>query len=126
MDDRAAHRAERTAVTQGMQGDADNRAQRKALHGDAVPRDVRRGSGLHTPDHRLAVLHERLAVVAQDLEHELRMIAAGNESRELAGHRLALLHVVHRERVMRDGWTRETCKGETEYKHRKRKLSHRH
>src|SRR5688572_18447541 len=55
VDDRSADGAERTAIPERMQRHSNDRADREALHGDASPRDVRRGAGLDTPDHFLPV-----------------------------------------------------------------------
>ena len=95
-------RTERLAVAQRVQSHGDDGAEREALDGDALLRDRGCRSELDAPGDRLAVGADGgLAVIADDLEQELRVVRAGNEADEFAGVRHLLRLVVHRERMVR-------------------------
>src|SRR5688572_19501235 len=100
-------------IALGIQRHREYRAGRNGLDRHALPRDVGSRAELHLPLHRLAIGSERrLALRVHQIEHDLRMAAAGNEAHQRATHRLGDRLIVHGEGMMRARFGRETCQAE--------------
>jgi hypothetical protein len=85
-----------------VQGDAEDRASRERVHGDALPGHLGRAAHLDGPDDRLAVLarDDAVARLVHHREEDPQVIHGRVHAIDDTGEDLGGAHVVHRERMV--------------------------